>query len=269
MRLITFDVEDYHHLLDIPGLSDQYDDRKSIVEKETTKILALLDLYDTRALFFVLGEVAERFPHLVKSIADKGHVLGSHSHSHLLHKEMTDAEFTEDLKRSRDAIKEASGQEVECYRAPGFSIQAEFYHRFEIMRKEGIRYDFSLFQGPASHGGVDIKEVDNIGFDTKFGEVKSFPFSRSHVYGLNLPLFGGGYFRLAPLSIIKSALSTNKYIVTYFHPRDFSREQPRLKGLNLMRYFRAYYGISSAAKKLEFILQSNNWDGIDLFTGGD
>lgn len=267
MNFLTFDIEDYHHLLDIPGISSQYDKRKSIIEKETKKILDMLEKYDKKAIFFVLGEVAERFPELVKLISEKGHLLGSHSHSHFLHKEMTDSEFLQDLIKSCKAIEKVSGQKVICYRAPGFSIQKDFYHRFEIMRKAGIVYDFSLFQGPASHGGVQIKDLNSIIFDTKFGSVKSFPFLRSNIFGLSLPIFGGGYFRLAPLFLIKIALSKNKYVMTYFHPRDFCSLQPRLKGLSFFRYFKAYYGLAGASKKLEYIIRSNNWNGIDLIKG--
>ncbi len=267
MNFLTFDIEDYHHLLDISGLSEQYDERKSIIEKETMNILNMLEKHNKKAIFFVLGEVAERFPELINLIAEKGHVLGSHSHSHILHKDMTDTEFTQDLIKSCKAIEKVCGKKVICYRAPGFSMQEDFYHRYEIIRKAGIIYDFSLFQGSASHGGVDIKEVNVINFDTKFGSVKSFPFLKSNIFGLSLPLFGGGYFRLAPLFFLKSALKKNKNIMTYFHPRDFCNLQPRLKGLSLIRYFKAYYGLAGASKKLEYVVRSNNWSGINLIKG--
>ena len=55
--------------------------------------------------------------------------------------------------------------------------------------------------------------------------------------------------------------------MTYFHPRDFCNLQPRLKGLSLIRYFKAYYGLAGASKKLEYVVRSNNWSGINLIKG--
>ena len=106
-------------------------------------------------------------------------------------------------------------------------MQEKFFNRFSILRKSGIVYDFSLFEGLASHGGVKIPlspilEV----FKTEYGEIKSFPFLKSRFCKLSLPLLGGGYFRLAPSWLIIKALKSNDYAMTYFHPRDFCPDQP-------------------------------------------
>ena len=267
MRLLTFDIEDYHHLLDIHGLNEQYDVGKSIVESETLRILKMLKTHRVRAIFFVLGEVAVRFPNVVKAIASDGHVLGTHSHKHDLHKDLSDKEFVDDLRKSIQAIERVSGQKVRCYRAPGFSLQKEQFNRFELMRAEGIEYDFSLFDGDASHGGVGIDKSQTIPFtfNTSSGEIKSFPFVKTKVACASLPILGGGYFRLTPKWLIRRALRRDGYMMTYFHPRDFAILQPRLKGLSFIRYFKAYVGLSGAFDKLETLVASTDWSDVEIF----
>jgi peptidoglycan-N-acetylglucosamine deacetylase len=261
MKFLTFDIEDYHHILDIPGIAHQFDPRYSIVETVTDSILKLLKKYDVLAVFFVLGEVADQHPELVKKIASNGHLLGTHSYAHQLHKDISDEEFENDLLRSIDAIERASGQRVFAYRAPGFSLQKQHFHRYEIIRKYGILYDFSLFQGKASHGGVDFSTSLQGSIVTSFGDIDLFPFVRSDCYGLKLPLFGGGYFRLCPQWLLDITIQRSGYVMTYFHPRDFSPSQPRLKGLSPIRYFKSYIGLGGSFKKLESIIKLSKWDG--------
>ena len=268
MKFLTFDIEDYHHLLDIPGLVEQYDPQRSIVDDTTNQILDMLKRYKIIGVFFVLGEVAAAYPKLMRRIAADGHILGTHSHKHLLHKDMSDEDFKTDLLASIHAIELASGQPVRVYRAPGFSLQDKYFHRFSTLREFGILYDFSLFEGAASHGGVKIDLSKGVkDFTTTHGTVTSFPFLRSRFFGLLLPVLGGGYFRLSPKWLIKLVLKGDEYAMTYFHPRDFCPNQPRLNGLNLFRYFKAYVGLSRALEKLEMIICANNWNGGNYLKG--
>ena len=267
MRLLTFDIEDYHRLLDIPGLIEQYDESKSIVVSETQNILDILKKNKVKAIFFVLGEVAAKFPNVVRSIVADGHALGTHSHKHILHKDLSDNQFVDDLRQSINAIESVSGTKVRCYRAPGFSLQKEYFYRYSLMKAEGIDFDFSLFDGVASHGGVDMGNVQNLPlrFETSFGDVESYPFKKSSAFGFSLPILGGGYFRLSPTWLISRVLRSHGYIMTYFHPRDFSLEQPRLKNLSLIRYFKAYVGLRGASQKLNKLVGSNEWSGVEKF----
>lgn len=49
---------------------------------QTEKVLDILKKHEIKALFFVVGHKAERYPHLVRRIVDEGHMVGNHSYSH-------------------------------------------------------------------------------------------------------------------------------------------------------------------------------------------
>ena len=84
-------------------------DLDSIVERYTEWIVQTVTEAKTRATFFMLGWIAERYPKLVKLIADSGHELGTHSYRHRKVYELTTEVFGEDMKQSIDAIESAGG----------------------------------------------------------------------------------------------------------------------------------------------------------------
>lgn len=265
MKFLTFDIEDYHHLLDLPGIESQYDKSQSIVEGFVDDLLPLLREHEVTAIFFILGEVVEKFPTAVRKIAQEGHVIGTHSFAHKMLSEQSDAEFIDDLVRSINLIENVTGVGVHCYRAPGFSLTSDYFHRYSMLAKAGIKFDFSLFDGHASHGGVELPTNEfPICFETEFGKVQSFPFMRSKVLNSRWPLMGGGYFRIAPYALIEMATRADLYTMTYFHPRDFSYLQPRLAGLSFLRYFKAYAGMRGAFRKLQKLITSTDWAGGKL-----
>lgn len=265
MKFLTFDIEDYHHLLDLPGIEGQYVQSQSVVGDFVDELLPLLREHSITAIFFVLGEIADQFPSAVKKIADEGHVIGTHSFAHKMLSEQSDEEFMDDLLSSIKVIESVSGVDVRCYRAPGFSMTSDHFHRYSLLAKAGIRFDFSLFDGKASHGGVEISGRDlPIRFDTDAGQITSFPFMRSKVFSSSLPLMGGGYFRITPYALVQKVVRESEYAMTYFHPRDFSYYQPRLKGLSPVRYFKAYAGIKGGLRKLQKLIASDEWAGGSL-----
>src|ERR671918_242028 len=81
---LTVDVEEYFHVSAFESVVrfEDWDRYESRVEKNTNRILDLLDEYETKATFFVLGWVAERYPALVQTIQKHGHEIASHGYSH-------------------------------------------------------------------------------------------------------------------------------------------------------------------------------------------
>lgn len=262
MKMLTFDIEEYYHLLDL-GPEVNVDFTYALVEPMTRRILTALANRGVKALFFVVGEVAEKYPQLIADICSEGHVIGSHSMSHRLHSELSDEEFVMDLRESIAAITNASGQKVKTYRAPGFSLTSEFMHRLELLHVEGIEFDFSLFMGQASHGGVTANWSPKIYGSSvvpcTYKNVVIYPFVSSRILGLKAPLLGGGYFRLAPYYAINSALKRQRYAMMYFHPRDFDPSQPMIGGLSFFRKFKSYVGLRSSWKKFQRLLDENEW----------
>jgi len=168
LHALSFDIEDWFHIVDIPGLDDptKWDglerDLGTLVERRTDDILACLAKHRVRATFFMLGWIADRHPALVRRIADAGHELGSHSYWHRRVYTLTPEEFRDDTMRSLDAIERASGVRPTGYRAPSFSILKGTEWAFDVMLDCGITWDASLFPAPRGHGGYPCTDEPHL-----------------------------------------------------------------------------------------------------------
>lgn len=124
LNAFTVDVEDYYQVQSFADriCRKQWDKYDSRVVKNTQCILNLLNQYQVRGTFFVLGWVADRHPELVREIQRAGHEIGTHGYWHRLIYEQTPDEFREDLVQSCKTLEEITGERVRSYRAPCFSI---------------------------------------------------------------------------------------------------------------------------------------------------
>lgn len=100
-----------------------FDDGPSL--KATPLILDILNEYDIKATFFVLGSMAENNPDMLKRIHEEGHKIGNHSYSHnykYIYKSVDN--FLQDFKRSEDVLKAILGEEFDTkmIRFPGGSF---------------------------------------------------------------------------------------------------------------------------------------------------
>ena len=155
MFILTFDIEDWFHLLDNDStLTDrQWGRFAPRIEQNTDRILKLLSAKNVRATFFCLGWIAKKHPHVIKTIHAAGHEIGSHSYSHRLIYKQTLEQFRQDTLRSIDVLENLTGTKVRAYRAPGFSITSRNPWAFEVLAENGIEIDSSVFAARRAHGG--------------------------------------------------------------------------------------------------------------------
>jgi polysaccharide deacetylase family protein (PEP-CTERM system associated) len=137
---LSIDVEDWYH----DFLVDSRTPRMSRVEANTMAVLDILEAQGVKATFFFLGDVADRFPALVRRVAAAGNEVASHGYRHYPVTRMTPREFRSDVRRSQHAIEDAIGRSVLGYRAPYFSIKAGVHWPIEILKELGVRYDASM-----------------------------------------------------------------------------------------------------------------------------
>jgi polysaccharide deacetylase family protein (PEP-CTERM system associated) len=260
LNALTFDVEDYFQVEAFRGLvrPDDWTRYPSRVAANTHRLLDLLETREVRATFFVLGWVAERDPALVRAIHARGHEVACHSHAHLPIHTLSRAAFVEDTRRARAAIEDAIGARIDGYRAPTFSIVRSTLWALEILAEQGFTYDSSVF--PIRHDRYGIPDAPRFPYRIPFGgaaEIAEFPMTTFAVAGQNVPIAGGGYFRLAPYSFIRHALrSVNEQArpaIVYLHPWELDPDQPRLPVGALTR-FRHYVNLDRARAKLERLL---------------
>jgi len=266
MKILTFDIEDWFHLLDVPRTSNMsdWDAFRPHLRKNVGRLLDTIQHFKQPATFFCLGWIAERYPDVVKSIDALGYEVGSHSYSHGLTYTLTREQFYQDVDRSIKTLEDTIGKKVKSFRAPGFSIGHNMPWAFEVLIELGIKYDSSIFPARRSHGGFPEFPANSPALLRCGGSyLKEFPINIASIFGRKIIYSGGGYFRLLPYSLIKKFSNSSNYVMTYFHPRDFDTEQPKLN-LSALRYFKSYYGLSSAHNKLELWLRDNKF--IDIAT---
>ena len=247
VNALTIDVEDYFHVSAFDDVVDRssWDGRERRVVVNTDRLLALLDRAQVRATFFVLGWVADREPALVRRIAAAGHEVACHSYAHRLVYDLTPDAFRDDLRRAKACIEEASGLPVIGYRAPSYSITARSLWALDALVEEGFRYDASIF--PVHHDRYGIPDAPRHAhqLERAAGSFLEIPPATLQRAGLNLPVAGGGYFRLLPYSWTRYGLgSLNRREgvpgVFYLHPWEIDPDQPRLPvpWLTRVRHYR-------------------------------
>lgn len=258
MRVLTFDVEDWFHILDEKTTKHEKDWVKyaSRIDASMDRIFQLLDRNNQKATFFCLGWIAQQCPHIIRKIDQLGYEIGSHSFAHQLIYEQSREEFTQDLDRSIKTLEDVVGKKVRLYRAPGFSLKEGMEWVFEQLLEQGIEIDCSIFPAVRGHGGYpSFGAAEPAILNVKGVQLKEFPINVTDFLGKKLVFSGGGYFRLFPLGYVSRLTRRSSYVMTYFHPRDFDPGQPVIGNLSVTRRFKSYYGLRGALSKLECLIQ--------------
>jgi polysaccharide deacetylase family protein (PEP-CTERM system associated) len=275
MNAFTVDVEDYYHVSAFERYIDRnhwerYDSR---VADNTLRILDLLDRHHTKATFFVLGWIAHRWPRLVREIHRRGHEIGSHSFWHRLIYHQSPEQFRCDLRQSRDALEDAIGAPVRAYRAPSFSITRQSLWALQILVEEGFVMDSSVFPIRHDRYGIAGARPEIHRLDTPAGPLLEFPMSVVRLAWMNVPVGGGGYFRLYPigwtlrlLSRINRALGRS--FVFYIHPWELDPGQPRHRVGSWLARGRHYVNLASTENKLDILLKTFHFGRLSDFLPG-
>ncbi len=265
MKILTFDIEEWFHILDNDATKTEaeWEGFESRLHGNMDKIHGMLE--EQKATFFCLGWVARKYPEILKEIDRKGHEIATHSDLHQLAYEQNRKTFQQDLERSIKSIEDVIGKKVRTYRAPGFSLMEQNKWVFEVLIKNGIEIDASIFPAERSHGGfAQFGHAEPCWIDIDGMRMKEFPINLSSFAGKNLIFSGGGYFRLFPYPILDVMTKNSDYVMTYFHPRDFDSEQPMVPGLNVIRKFKSYYGLKGCLSKLNKLIKKYKF--VDIRT---
>lgn len=267
MNILTFDVEEWFHLLDFDATRTESEWAKYEVRihENVDRIFRILEDSNTKATFFIIGWIAKTYPELVKKIAER-YQIGCHTMNHQLVWQQTPAEFREDVETGVKMLEDITGKKVECFRAPGFSIRESEGWAFEILADLGIKYDCSVFPAAHAHGGIPSYPKPAPGIIVCDGiQMKEFPVGFKTIAGRHIIFSGGGYFRLCPYPLVKRwSEECSDYMMAYIHPRDLDAGQPMLEGLPLSRKFKSYVGLQGAEKKLRRWL--SDFDFVDVET---
>ena len=258
---LSVDVEEYYHaaIFRRGTQSIPLSSFESRVEQNVDQLLGLLKDHYAKATFFVLGEVAALHPAAVRRIAAEGHEVACHSDRHLDVSSMTPEEFRSDLQQAKKRIEDVIGEPVIGYRAPNFSIRRAHTWAFATLLEEGFRYDSSVY--PIAHDRYGERTSPRFPYEIWRDGASfliEFPIGTTRMFGWNMPIGGGGYFRLAPYSWTRLGFhrvnaGERRPVMFYLHPWELDAEQPR-PPMPWRDSFRHYVGVRKQVAKLSSLL---------------
>jgi len=274
VNALSIDLEEWYHSELVEGRRSRF----SQAAEATKPILDLLDRYQTKASFFVVGEVAEQNPDLIRSIFQKGHEIGCHTFSHSLVWDLGEDRLREELTRFHSVIEKILGKtKIRGCRAPCFSIDNRNRWALRVLLDFGYQYDSSIFPlkinplygisgAPTRPYRISFEDVRK---EDSQSPLLEFPLCPLMIGRLKIPISGGFYLRALPFSFLYWGLrriNRSQPFLVYFHPWEGYEKTPRLK-LPVFNRMISYYGISSALKKIEFLLNHFKFARVDQVLG--
>jgi polysaccharide deacetylase family protein (PEP-CTERM system associated) len=139
LNALCFDIDDLAYGLHMKcgsAAPSEY-----LVEKESYGLLEFLDTLQVKATMFVPGYVAERFPALVRDMADTGHEIGSHGHRHVEAESLQRKEFKDEIVISKRIIEDIIAKEVVVYKDPCWGITPRALWAYDELIDAGYRMD--------------------------------------------------------------------------------------------------------------------------------
>ena len=289
VNYLSIDVEDYFQVSAFEKVSppETWENREFRVERNTEKILSILEESNIKATFFILGWVAQHFPDLVGRIAAQGHEIASHGYGHRRVTTLDRQGFRDDIRSSKALLEDIAGVEVKGYRAPSYSISKDSLWAYDELGEAGYLYDSSVF--PVRHDLYGIPDWPRFPFDVirekdgqwvpsgpgsqtlphgKDGQLYEIPITTLKILGKNIPIAGGGYFRLFPYIVTRWGLRQineveKQSFVFYLHPWELDPGQPRMNGASLKSRFRHYLNLHRTEDRFRSLLKDFSFAPLD------
>ncbi len=255
---LSVDVEEYYNGVEFEAAVPSCERHKlpSRVEMSVGLVLDLLARSGVLATFFIVGEVAVAHPTMVRRIAEGGHEIGCHGYRHEPISCQGPEQFRTDVHRAKAVLEDLSGMAVMGYRAPNYSIGPEQAWAYDVLLEEGFRYDSSIY--PIVHDRYGDPAAPRFPYEVPRngrGGLIEFPIGTARLLGMNLPIGGGGYFRLFPTQWIQRGIqrvnrNERQPIMFYFHPWELDPDQPR-PPMPWCHRFRHYVNLHRVESKLQ------------------
>jgi polysaccharide deacetylase family protein (PEP-CTERM system associated) len=272
---LSVDVEDWFQVGAFERTIDRadWDGLAHRVEANTDAVLDLFGERGVKATFFTLGWVAERYPALMRRIAEAGHEVASHGYDHARVVTFTPDQFRADLRKARAILEDASGQAVTGYRAPSFSIDARTPWAHPILAEEGYAYSSSV--APIRHDHYGWPESPRFAWKPVAGSpFVELPVTTAKWGKRTLAAGGGGFFRLLPYAFSRWAIrqvneQARRPAIIYFHPWEIDPDQPRVADAPLRSKLRHYSNLSVMAPKLRRLTRDFAWTRVDALAAAE
>jgi polysaccharide deacetylase family protein (PEP-CTERM system associated) len=265
---LSVDVEDWFHVGAFENVIERgsWDALDCRVERNTDLVMDLFARSGVKGTFFTLAWVAERYPALIRRIADAGHEIASHGCDHARVFTMEPAQFLADLQRSKAVLEDISGQAVTGYRAPSFSIDKRTPWAHPALAEAGYSYSSSV--APVVHDHYGWPEAPRFAFKPMAdSDLIELPVTTARLGGRTLAAGGGGFFRMLPYAFSRWAVrqvnAAENPAIIYFHPWEIDPDQPRVANAPLKSKLRHYTNLAAMAGKLQRLITDFSWGRVD------
>ena len=272
MNILGIDFEDWFH----PELIQKYiskENNEPRVVEGINKIIELLRKNETKATFFVVGELLEFKPELLDIILENEHEIAFHTMKHAR------IDLPNRREQFQDEIKQfdkLTGGRSKGFRAPSFSLNSKSSWLIDVLEENNYEYDSSVVPVKTSMYGMpnaerkpykisrNFLEGDSIG-----GKIIEFPLLVTKFLGKKIPAGGGFYLRTLPLRVIENAIKSYEKEkipgVFYIHSWELTPEfMPRIN-LSKKDNFITYHNINKAYNKMEDLLKKYEFTSFEIF----
>ena len=272
MNILSIDFEDWFH----PELIQKYiseTDNKPEIIQGIDKILNLLRQKETKATFFVVGELLEYKPELLDLILDNGHEIGFHT---MKHARIDSPNFQEHFDNEVKNFARLTNGKSKGFRAPSFSLNNDSAWVIDVLENNNYIYDSSVVPAKTSLYGIPEANTmpykitsQNLKNNSINGKILEFPLLVTKFLGKKLPAAGGFYLRTLPSRVIENAIKSyeKKEIpgTFYIHSWELTPEfMPKIQ-LSKKDHFITFHNINKAYPKMENLLEKFQFTSFSKF----
>lgn len=236
---------------------------EKIYPKIVEEIISLLGEHGAKATFFVLAQVAQENPELIRRISQSGHEIAVHGLNHQLVSEKSPNQFNSEIRLAKKIIENITGQKTIGFRAPNFSIFNKADWALVELANMGFKYDSSLFPFSLKRWG---KVSTDIHQPIKNSKLLECPISNYKFLGFNIPISGGFYFRAIPYPIfsflLKRIIKKGRVPILYFHCMDLENFIPNIKMPKIIKIIK-FWGVKKSRHKFQKLVKDFNITSIN------
>ena len=272
MNILGIDFEDWFHPELIQKAEFKVEKEPKVIEG-IHKILELLRKKETKATFFVVGELLEYKPELLDLILENDHEIGFHTMKHdRIDSSISKEEFDEEVKK----FAKLTNGKSKGFRAPSFSLNMNSSWAIDVLKENGYIYDSSVVPAKTSLYGIPDAETkpykissQNLKNNSDNGKILEFPLLVTRFLGKKIPAAGGFYLRTLPTRVIENAIKSYEKNqipgVFYIHSWELTPEfMPKIK-LPKKDHFITFHNINKAYPKMEKLLEKFKFTSFSKF----
>ena len=221
VNALCVDVDDLMGALHEAGRAPRNTEYHAFVE--TLAVIEDFEALGLKATFFVPGLVARNSPRLVKEIQAAGHQIASHGDRHCAVRRLGRQGFLEDVRASKRTLEDLTGEVVDTYKAPMWSITRRCAWAYDVLIEAGYRVDHSAMPPLKRFLGVSANEIVPFRYQKALLVI---PPTTIRLAGVALPFCGGFYTAHVPVSVQKRQFARindqGQPFNYYFHPFEYA-----------------------------------------------